>query len=165
VVIQKVGLEHETLSRMPAETDEGSGSEDPVHDEPLNCSTNGVSGVGPDSPTAMQKVTLVHETPRTAELGVAATDCITCQLEPPHSMIKGLTMDVSPDCSAPATQNDAVTQLTLKKLNDVAPGSDGNATGDQVEPFHISEEPVSPPMMPPPTAIHQVDVTHETLPV
>jgi hypothetical protein len=41
----------------------------------------------------------------------------------------------------------------------------GNGTFVQVEPFQSCAVPTSDPTMPPPTAIHQVDVTHETLPV
>jgi hypothetical protein len=53
----------------------------------------------------------------------------------------------------------------FKKVNTVAPGTVGNPTGAQVDPFHSSAEAVSVPTMPPPTAMHQVDVTHDTLPV
>jgi hypothetical protein len=137
---------------------------DAVQEEPFHCSTKGMFGVVPASPTAIQKLTLVHETPRSAELAVAATPCMTVQAEPFHSKIRGVLLDDPPVTSPPATQKEVVTQSTPKNENDVAPGIVGNATGVQVDPFHNSEEATSDPKRPPPTDIQKVDVTHETLP-
>jgi hypothetical protein len=42
---------------------------DAAHEEPFHCSTDGMEGVVPASPTATQKLTLAHVTPRITELG------------------------------------------------------------------------------------------------
>jgi len=162
--MQDVGVAHETLKRPPPNSLPGSVGMDADQEEPFHCSTNGTEGVVPASPTATQKLTLAHEAPRITELAWAATPCIWAQAEPFHWKIRGVFRD-EPDPSPPATQNDAVTQSTLEKEYEVAPGTVGTPTDIQVEPFHICAEAAWSPKRPCPTAMHQVDVTHETLPV
>jgi hypothetical protein len=89
---------------------------------------------------------------------------MSAQPEPFHWKIRGVFRD-EPAPSPPATQNEVVTQSTLENEYEVAPGTVGTPTDVQVEPFHICAEAAASPKTPCPTAMHQVDVTHETLPV
>src|SRR5271157_5495726 len=101
------------------------------HVEPFHCAA--MAGPRPSptvKPTASQKVTLVHDTPRRP---VASPRLVvaTLQADPFHCS----TMGSGPVTCPTATQKEVVTHETPKSVVDDGAGTEGIVMADHVVPF------------------------------